>query len=120
MKSTSSNMFCCTRRSLAIVTLLLGTFTGAQAANLKGVRIADEFPLERCAAVGLVTSCLGNDCNEHLPLIVGRLWGLDNANCDDCDEPERVEVEVLSDTQVIDPAGLNQNTRVVVEREWIG
>jgi hypothetical protein len=107
-------------RSLGIVTFLLGTVTGAQAANLKGVEIADEFPLERCAAVGLVTSCFGNDCNEHLPLIVGRLWELDNANCDDCDEPERVEVEVLSDTQVIDPAGLNQNTRVVVEREWIG
>ncbi len=96
--------------------VMAATAMGAQAKNLKGVEITDEFPLDRCIeTVGLVTSCVDDDCNQYLPLIVGRVWELDNENCDDCDEAEAVRVSILVDTQTVD----SQPTRVVEEREWV-
>jgi hypothetical protein len=99
-----------------IVILMVATAMGAQAKNLKGVEITDEFPLDRCiATVGLVTSCVGDDCNQYLPLIVDRVWELDNEGCDDCDESEAVRVSILGATQMVD----GQLTRVMEEREWV-
>ena len=61
------------------MTLLIAMTMVTQAGNLKNVEITDEFPFQRCIdTVGLVTSCIGADCNQYLPLIVGRVWELDN------------------------------------------
>ena len=61
------------------VAIFLIASTVIQAKNLKDVEITDEFPLQRCIdTVALVTSCIGADCNQYLPLIVGRVWELDN------------------------------------------
>lgn len=89
-----------------------------QADNLKDAEITDEFPVQRCIdTVGLVNSCSGaaGDCNQYVPLIVGRVWELDNSNCADCDEQEAVRIRMLTDTQMVD----GQLTRVMEEREWI-
>ena len=99
-----------------IVIFMVATTMGAQAKNLKDVEITDEFPLQRCIdTVGLVTSCIGDDCNQYLPLIVNRVWELDNLDCDDCDEEEEVTVTILSDTETVD----GQSTRVMEERETV-
>ena len=96
--------------------ILVATGMTAQAKNLKDVEITDEFPLDRCIdTVGLVTSCVGPDCNQYLPLIVGRVWELDNQDCDDCDEEEAVRVSILNDTQTVG----GQLTRVMEERESV-
>jgi hypothetical protein len=92
--------------------------TAAQAKNLKGVEITDEFPLERCIASfpsGLATSCVDDDCNQYLPLIVGRVWELDNSGCEDCDEDETVEIKVADEVVEVD----GQPTRVFIESETI-
>lgn len=99
-----------------ILILFASTMTVTQAENLKDVEITDGFPVDRCADnPGLVTSCLGADCNQYLPLIVGRVWELDNENCDDCDEAEAVRVSMLADTEMVD----GEDTRVMEEREWV-
>lgn len=86
-----------------------------QADNLKDVEITDEFPLDRCIeSASLVTSCVGGDCNAYLPLIEGRVWVLDNANCDDCDEDEQVTISILGTQMVAGHA-----TRVMEEREMV-
>jgi len=99
-----------------ILFLFASAMTVTQAKNLKDVEITDEFPVDRCADnPGLVTSCLGADCNEYLPLIEGRVWLLDNSECDDCDEDEAVAVSILGDTELVD----DELTRVMEEREWV-
>jgi len=93
---------------------LMASTAVAVAKNLKDVEITDTFPLQRCIdSVGLVTSCIGADCNQYLPLIVGRVWELDNSDCDDCDEAEAVTVTILNDTEMVD----GQLTRVLEELE---
>ncbi|MCH9004352.1 MAG: hypothetical protein IH838_03580 [Proteobacteria bacterium] len=102
--------------SLGSVVILMIATTVTQAHNLKDVEITDEFPLQRCIdTVGLVTSCTGADCNQYLPLIVDRVWELDNEGCDDCEESEAVTVSILPDTQMVD----GQLTRVMEERESV-
>ncbi len=99
-----------------ILILFASTITVTQAKNLKDVEITEEFPWERCAtSPGLVTSCLGADCNQYLPLIVGRVWELDNENCDDCDEAEAVAVSILNDEVMVG----GEWTRVMEERETV-
>lgn len=99
-----------------ILILFASTISDTQAENLKDVEITDEFPWERCAtSPGLVTSCLGADCNQYLQLIVGRVWELDNENCDDCDEAEAVAVSILNDEVMVG----GEWTRVMEEREWV-
>ena len=74
--------------------------------------------MERCAtSPGFVTSCtdVAWDCNQYLPLIVGRVWELDNEGCDDCDEFEEVAVSILADDVMVG----GQWTRVMEEREWV-
>ena len=101
----------------SVFILLVATGMTAQASNLKDVEITDEFPLARCIDnPGLVTSCVGADCNQYLPLIEGRVWELDNGNCDDCDEAEAVTVSILSDTVMVG----GQLTRVMEESETVG
>lgn len=102
----------------SVFILLMTIGMTAQAENLKDVEITDEFPWERCAiSTGLATYCTASagDCNQYLPLIVGRLWELDNEECDDCDESEKVEVRILGATQMV----RGQPTRVMEEREWV-
>jgi len=99
-------------RCSAIVLMASTAVAGAK--NLKDVEITDQFPLQRCIdTVGLVTSCVGADCNQYLPLIVGRAWELDNSGCDDCDEAEAVTVTILNDTEMVG----GQLTRVLEELE---
>ncbi len=98
-----------------ILFLFASAMTVTQAENLKDVEITDAFPLDRCIGVGLVDSCIDGDCNEYLPLIVGRVWQLDNEGCDDCDEDEAVTVSILADTQMVN----GQPTRIMEEREWV-
>jgi len=99
-----------------ILILIASAITGVQAKNLKDVEITDTFPVDRCADnPGLVTSCFGADCNQYLPLIVGRVWELNNENCEDCDEAEAVAVSILSDTELVG----GELTRVMEEREWV-
>ncbi len=99
-------------RCSAIV--LMASTAVADAKNLKNVEITDTFPLQRCIdSVGLVTSCVGADCNQYLPLIVGRVWELDNSGCDDCDEAEAVTVTILNNTRMVG----GQLTRVLEELE---
>jgi hypothetical protein len=86
-----------------------------QAKNLKEVEITDEFPVERCVSPGFDTSCLGENCNQYLPLIVGRVWELDNDECEDCDELEEVTVSILDEEVMVD----GQYTRVMEERERV-
>ena len=98
--------------------LLAATFTVSQARNLKDIEITDSFPIERCAAnPGLTTSCLGADCNAYLPLIVGRVWELDNSGCDDCEDEEAVTVSILGE-RVIEVEGEMIAVRVLEEREY--
>ncbi len=93
---------------------LMASTAVAVADNLKDVEITDQFPLQRCIdSVGLVTSCVDADCNQYLPLIVGRAWELDNSGCDDCDEVEAVTVTILNDTEMVG----GQLTRVMEELE---
>jgi hypothetical protein len=93
---------------------LMASTAVAVAKNLKDVEITDTFPLQRCIdSVGLVTSCIGADCNQYLPLIVGRVWELNNSDCDDCDEAEAVTVTILNDTEMVG----GQLTRVLEELE---
>ena len=92
------------------------TMTVALADNLKDIKITDEFPLQRCIdTVALVTSCVDSDCNQYFPLIVDRVWELDNADCDDCDEAEAVTVSILPDTEMVG----GQMTRVMEELETV-
>lgn len=103
-------------RGLAAALVASG-LTVAQADNLKDVEITDEFPVERCAdSVGLVTSCMGADCNAYLPLIVGRVWELDTAACAECEEFEAVAVSILDEPPML--VG-GQYVRVMEEREWV-
>jgi hypothetical protein len=100
--------------SCRAILVLLAPAIPASADNLKDVDITGEFPLQRCIdTVGLVTSCVDADCNQYLPLIVGRVWELDNAGCNDCDEAEAVTVSILSDTETVG----GQSTRVMEELE---
>ncbi len=100
-----------------ILVLLASTISVTQADNLKDVEITDEFPLQRCIdAVALVDSCSGINCNQYFPLVEGRVWELDNENCDDCDEEEAVKVSILGDQVWVG----GQWTRVMEEREWVG
>ncbi|MCI0518103.1 MAG: hypothetical protein L0Y45_09755, partial [Woeseiaceae bacterium] len=86
--------------SCGAILVLLASAIAARADNLNDIVITDEFPLQRCIdTVGLVTSCVDADCNQYLPLIVGRVWELDNAGCSDCDEAEAVTVSILDDTE---------------------
>ena len=58
------------------------------------------------------------NCNQYLPLIIGRVWELDNLGCEDCDEDEAVRVSILTgtgSTEIVD----SQTTRVMEEREWV-
>lgn len=100
-----------------ILILFASTIMVTQAENLKDVEITDAFPVERCESPGFDTSCtdLALNCNQYLPLIVGRVWELNNENCDDCDEDEAVRVSILTDTESVG----GQPTRVMEEREWI-
>jgi hypothetical protein len=102
-----------------ILVLLASTISVTQADNLKDVDITEEFPVERCVSPGLVTDCLGDNCNQYLPLIVGRVWELDNEGCGDCDEEEAVKVSILGDTQLLMVDGVPVSTRVMEEREWV-
>jgi hypothetical protein len=98
------------------VILLASSMTIALADNLKDVEITGEFPLQRCMeTVSLVDSCIGSDCNQYFPLIVDRVWELDNAGCGDCDEAEAVTVSILPDTETVG----GQMTRVMEERETV-
>ena len=105
-------------RSCALAAILIAaSMAVSQAKNLKDIEITDEFPIDRCAdSLGLVTSCIGTDCNAYLPLIVGRVWELDNFACEDCDEFEKVRVSMLDETETVD----GQIVRVMEEREWVG
>ncbi len=100
-----------------ILILFTSTIMVTQAENLKDVEITDAFPVERCESPGFDTSCtdLALNCNQYLPLIVGRVWELNNENCDDCDEDEAVRVSILTDTESVG----GQPTRVMEEREWV-
>lgn len=87
--------------SCALVALLFAfAMSASQADNLKDIEITDQFPIDRCSPA-LVTSCLGTDCNAYLPLIVGRVWTLDNAECDDCEELEEVQVSILGERMIM-------------------
>lgn len=106
-----------------LVAIMLVTAVAVQAKNLKDVEITDEFPLERCIG-SLVTSCAieDGDCNQYLPLVEGRVWELDNLDCDDCEEEEEVTVSMLGVQEIeieVDGVPTFIMTRIMEEREVV-
>lgn len=103
---------------LAVAGVVMLTISTGYAKNLKKVEITDDFEvaIQRCLdAAAMVDSCVGSNCNAYLPLEIGRVWTLDNSGCDDCDEPEAVQITVRVDTRMVD--GIS--TRVYEEREFV-
>jgi hypothetical protein len=101
---------------VCLAILAVAAAAAVQAGNRKDVQFTSEFPLDACNS--LATSTAEGAQNRYLPLEIGRVWEMSNADCvaaGECDELEEVRVSILDETEMVG----GTLTRVLEEREWV-